>query len=87
MNMMLFAILGAFVGAALTAVMPGGQRLNIVAGALTGSAGALLGGWLLVPLFHASAADEWNRDHRVARVGAGGGHLGLMALATRRISR
>ena len=59
MNIALFAILGALVGWALTPVLPSGERrLSIIAGVVTGIVGALLGGWLLGPLFHTSPAHE-----------------------------
>ena len=86
MNIALFAILGGLVGWALTVVLPrGGQRLNLIASVVTGIAGALVGGWLLVSLFHLSAADEHGILTTASLVSVLGAALscGLTSLARR----
>jgi uncharacterized membrane protein YeaQ/YmgE (transglycosylase-associated protein family) len=89
MNMMLFAIAGGVIGWALTVLMPRGHRLHVVVGVMMGIAGALLSGWLLVPLFHRSVANDNDIAITASLVSVLGAavSLGLVSLARRGIRR
>jgi uncharacterized membrane protein YeaQ/YmgE (transglycosylase-associated protein family) len=92
MSMMLSAIVGGLVGWALTVLTPRAQRLHIIAGMIMGIGGAMLGGWLLVPLFHSSSADENGIATTAALVPVLGaalsfGLMSLVSLATRGAGR